>query len=109
VFDHGFALGVLAGQVAAQTTEFCFAGFILYVEKKRDVAALEKGVGLGLYAGCEHSEGVFVDETAKDAEVCFGVGGADIHGFDVEYMSLYYWNDFWANKDICNLEVFKLE
>jgi hypothetical protein len=89
-------LGVLAGQVTAETAEFCFAGFIFYVEKEGDVATLEKGVGLGFYAGCEHSKGVFVDETAKDTEVCFSMGGADIHGWRV----LYYRDDFLLKRDV---------
>lgn len=104
MFDHGFALGVLTSQVTAETAEFCFAGFIFYVEKEGDVTALEEGMVLGFYSGCEHSEGVFVDEAAKDTEVRFSMGGANIHGRCVGYV-LGYRGGFLLKRDS---EVFML-
>jgi hypothetical protein len=78
-FHHGFALGVLSGEVASQPPKFGFARFILNIEDEWDVAALKEGVCGGSDACREHAQRVLVDEASKNAQISLCVSSSNVH------------------------------
>ena len=79
MFDDGFRLRVLAGNVASEDGQFIFAIGVFDVEDPWDVAGLNEVEGCGWDSRCQDSEWILLYELAKSGKGVLGVNGAKIH------------------------------
>ena len=79
MFDDGFGLWVLAGNVASEDWQLIFTVGIFDIEDPWDVAGLNEVESCGLDGRCQDSEWVLFYEFAKSGNGVLCVDGAKIH------------------------------
>jgi hypothetical protein len=80
MFDDGFRLRVLAGDVASEDRQLIFAVRVLDIEDPWNVTGLDKVEGCGWDGRCQDPEWVLLYELAKSGNGVLCVDGAKIHG-----------------------------
>ena len=79
MFDDGFRLRVLAGNVTSEDRQLVLAITVLDVEDPWDMAGLNGVEGCGWDSRCQDSEWILLYELAKSRNGVLCVNGAKIH------------------------------
>jgi hypothetical protein len=89
MFDDGFRLRVLAGNVASEDGQLIFTFRVFDIEDPWNVTGLDKVEGCGWDGRCQDPEWVLLYELAKSGNGVLCVDGAKIHDgwFEVLEMS----------------------
>ena len=90
MFDDGFSLWVLAGNVASENGQLVFAFRIFDIEDPWDVAGLDEVEGCRWDSRCQDSEWILLYELAKSGNGVLGVNGAKIHDGQFETLAMAY-------------------
>lgn len=93
MFNDGFRLRVLAGNVASEDGQLIFAIGILDIEDPWDMAGLDEVEGCGWDGRCQNAEWILLYKLAKSGNGVLCVNGAKIHYGQFETLEMSYQMD----------------
>jgi hypothetical protein len=82
MFDDGFRLRVLAGDVASEDRQLIFTFRVFDIEDPWNVTGLDKVEGCGWDGRCQDPEWVLLYELAESGDGMFCVNSAKVHDDD---------------------------